>query len=344
MIILFNGPPRSGKDAAADFFKERGFKHLSFKYQLYKETIRYFDVNEQWFMTRYKNRQEKEVPSALLGHMSCREAMIYVSEQVIKPKRGLDYFGKQVANEIDLNKDYCISDGGFIDELIPVINTVGSKNFVLVQLTREGCDYSTDSRRYFDGNIIQEFINEKETKINNKQAFITLCTPLPGPRLAAMADAVQSEPVANHGDPAPGEGTASSASQGIASYGQDHAHDHFGRTPGTRRRNILTKISNMRQEATLAQRYFAQKAMLITVPGTMPACPPPSLPDPLRLTWRGVVSSTRPLPRSLALPVLCAQRCAVDVLKSPPSHAPCAVVQFLADKGSGSPLACQSWR
>ena len=168
MIILFNGPPRSGKDAAADFFKERGFKHLSFKYQLYKETIRYFDVNEQWFMTRYKNRQEKEVPSALLGHMSCREAMIYVSEQVIKPKRGLDYFGKQVANEIDLNKDYCISDGGFIDELIPVINTVGSKNFVLVQLTREGCDYSTDSRRYFDGNIIQEFINEKETKINKK--------------------------------------------------------------------------------------------------------------------------------------------------------------------------------
>lgn len=34
MIVLFNGPPGAGKDAAADFFKEKGFKHLSFKYQL----------------------------------------------------------------------------------------------------------------------------------------------------------------------------------------------------------------------------------------------------------------------------------------------------------------------
>lgn len=168
MIILFNGPPRSGKDAAADFFKEKGFKHLSFKYQLYKETIDYFDVKKDWFMARYKNRDEKEVPSALLGHMSCREAMIYVSETIIKPKKGLDYFGKQVANEIDLDKDYCISDGGFIDELIPVINTVGSDNFVLVQLTRDDCDYSSDSRRYFDGKVIKQYVNSHKTKIESK--------------------------------------------------------------------------------------------------------------------------------------------------------------------------------
>lgn len=168
MIILFNGPPRSGKDFAADYFKKKGFKHLSFKYQLYKETIKYFDVNEKWFMERYNNRAEKEVPSTLLGHMSCREAMIYVSEKVIKPKKGLDFFGKQVANEIEDDKDYCISDGGFIDELIPVINRIGSDNFVLVQLTRDGCDYSTDSRRYFDGNIVHQYVNSHKTHIEKK--------------------------------------------------------------------------------------------------------------------------------------------------------------------------------
>lgn len=168
MIVLFNGPPRSGKDFAADYFKDLGFKHLSFKYQLYKETIKYFDVDARWFMDRYDNRAEKEVPSALLGHMSVREAMIYVSEKVIKPKKGLDYFGKQVADEIDLERDYCISDGGFIDELLPVINKVGSDNFVLVQLTREGCDYSTDSRRYFDGNVVKQYVNSFETRIEKK--------------------------------------------------------------------------------------------------------------------------------------------------------------------------------
>lgn len=169
MIILFNGPPRSGKDAAADYFKKRkGWKHLSFKYQLYKETAKYFDISYEWFMNRYNDRSVKEIPHIDLGHMSCREAMIYVSEKVIKPRRGLDYFGLQVANEIDMNKNYAISDGGFVDELLPVINRVGSNNFVLVQLTREGCDYSTDSRRYFDGNVIQEFTNEKQTAINKK--------------------------------------------------------------------------------------------------------------------------------------------------------------------------------
>lgn len=168
MIVLFNGPPGAGKDIAADFFKEKGFKHLSFKYQLFKETIRYFGVEEHWFMEGYNNREHKEMPTSLLGGFSRREAMIHVSEKVIKPRQGLDYFGNLVADEIEPDKNYCISDGGFIDELVPVINKVGTENFVLVQLTRDGCDYSSDSRRYFDGNVIFTYINQYETPIENK--------------------------------------------------------------------------------------------------------------------------------------------------------------------------------
>lgn len=169
MIILFNGPPGAGKDLAANYFKSKGFKHLSFKYQLFKETIEYFNVDEKWFMDGYNNRETKELPSSLLGHMSRREAMIYVSEEVIKPRQGPDYFGNLVANEIDLTKDYCISDGGFIEELIPVINKVGTSNFVLVQLTRDGCDYSADSRRYFQGiEVEHEYINGFMTPVDSK--------------------------------------------------------------------------------------------------------------------------------------------------------------------------------
>lgn len=169
MIVLFNGPPGSGKDCAADFFKhKKGWKHLSFKYQLYKETINYFGCDPEWFMERYDDRSVKEVPSYQLGNMSCREAMIYVSEKIIKPKHGLDYFGKQVASEIDLSKDYAISDGGFVDELLPVINKVGTDNFILVQLTRKDCDYSTDSRRYFDGVVTKEHVINERTEISNE--------------------------------------------------------------------------------------------------------------------------------------------------------------------------------
>jgi len=168
LIVLFNGPPACGKDHAADYFKAQGYKHLSFKYQLFKETIKYFNVGEKWFMERYNDRSLKEVPTYWLGNMSCREAMIYVSEEKIKPRKGLDYFGKLVADEIDVSKDYAISDGGFIDELLPVVEKVGKENFRLVQLTREGHDFSSDSRRYFDGNITKEYVLNKPTNVEKK--------------------------------------------------------------------------------------------------------------------------------------------------------------------------------
>jgi len=168
MIILFNGPPGSGKDAAADFFKKFGFKHLSFKYQLYREVIEHYGVDQKWFMSRYHNRELKEVPAHLLDNMSCREAMIHVSENIIKPAKGNDYFGNQIANEIDVNKNYAISDGGFIEELFPVVDKVGKENFVLVQLTRKGCDYSTDSRRYFQGSMHYEYVLGHRTPIDTK--------------------------------------------------------------------------------------------------------------------------------------------------------------------------------
>ena len=168
MIILFNGPPASGKDCAADYFKDKGYKHLSFKYQLFKETFKYFDVSEKWFMTDYDNRTVKEHPSLHLGGFSRREAMIHVSENVIKPKRGLDYFGKKVAEEISINNNYVISDGGFSHELFPIINKIGAENFVLVQLLRDGCDYSTDSRRYFNGKIVGEHVNSHKSVLDTK--------------------------------------------------------------------------------------------------------------------------------------------------------------------------------
>jgi hypothetical protein len=169
LIILFNGPPASGKDFAASYFKKLGYKHLSFKYQLYKEVIKHFNVDEDWFMEGYNNRVTKELPSDLLGGMSRREAMIFVSEKIIKPKNGLDYFGKMVASEIDLTKNYVISDGGFVHELIPILEKVGTDNFILVQLTREGCDFSIDSRRYFQGQSLEkEYVLAKKTDIDNK--------------------------------------------------------------------------------------------------------------------------------------------------------------------------------
>lgn len=167
MIVIFNGPPASGKDEAASLYKEKyGFGNLSFKYQLFKETIKHFDVDERWFMEGYNDRTQKEKSEFALKGMSRREAMIHVSEDIIKPKKGLDYFGRSVAEEIFEDKNYALADGGFVEELEPIIEKVGAENIVIVQLTREGCDYSSDSRKYFNGRLINEWTVGSKTAID----------------------------------------------------------------------------------------------------------------------------------------------------------------------------------
>jgi hypothetical protein len=165
LIIIFNGPPGTGKDEAANFFEKLGFTHLSFKSALIKETVSFFGVDIDWFMNGYQDRAIKERSEKFLDGMSRREALIYVSEEITKPALGNDIFGICVADEIVDGTNYCVSDGGFVEELLPIINRIGSENIVLVQLTRDGCDYSSDSRRYFNGNLVKEYTIEFSTPI-----------------------------------------------------------------------------------------------------------------------------------------------------------------------------------
>jgi len=170
MILIFNGPPGSGKDEAAAFFARTfNFEHVSFKKQLFLETIKHYNVDEDWFMKGYNNRSLKERKEIELGGKSRREAMIHVSEDNIKPKYGKDYFGRKVAEQIDGNKNYAISDGGFVEELKPIIDKVGIGSIVIVQLTRAGCSFSGDSRRYFNGRFDEgkEMIINFETEIED---------------------------------------------------------------------------------------------------------------------------------------------------------------------------------
>lgn len=172
MIVIFNGPPGSGKDAACEFLtKTYGYTHLSFKTQLFKETFKFFGVSKGWFMKGYDDRSIKENPVPQLKihgkKLSRREAMIYVSENYLKPKYGKSYFGDILVGQIkDPNDLYCISDGGFIEEFQPIINNFGTENITIVQLSRNGCSFSNDSRKYLNGDLIQSFILGNKTDID----------------------------------------------------------------------------------------------------------------------------------------------------------------------------------
>ena len=153
--IIFNGPPGSGKDEACLFLKTiYGYKHLQFKDELFVETARFFNVSMEWFLSGYHDRSVKERPEEHLDGKSRRDALIHVSEDIIKPTYGADFFGKKTAEKLDSVSSYCFSDGGFVDEVLPLINTVGQNNICIVQLHRNGCTFSSDSRNYIFGNLV----------------------------------------------------------------------------------------------------------------------------------------------------------------------------------------------
>jgi hypothetical protein len=174
MIIVFNGPPQSGKDQSCTLVCERmNFSHISFKKTLIEETVKYYGVDMYWFMNTYNDTLPngslvKDLPKMELGGLSRRNALIHVSEYIYKPLYGKDYFGVKLAETVEHDKDYCCSDGGFTEEIIPLINKVGKENVFVVQLTRDGTDFSKDSRRYLNANLIHEIAINHETRIEEK--------------------------------------------------------------------------------------------------------------------------------------------------------------------------------
>lgn len=124
------------------------------------------------------NIQEDSVyrnPSLLVGgkvakftvNLSIREAMIYVSEVICKPRWGEDYFGVARANslqEYELAVD--ASSAAFerngeitCDEIPPLLERVDMEDILLLRIHRPGFTYEGDSRRYIPDGVIDNTVD-----------------------------------------------------------------------------------------------------------------------------------------------------------------------------------------
>lgn len=165
-IIILNGPPQSGKDEIAKYLsKKYNFVHMEIKELLFNVAIRAAGISKQLWEALY-TRDYKEVPTPYLKingvSVSPRQWMIHCSEMVIKPTFGADAFGLAAVEAIKtlpdmMNKTIVFSDGGFIEEIKPLINFLDllqfkNKKVVLplhvARIHREGYDWGVDSRRY----------------------------------------------------------------------------------------------------------------------------------------------------------------------------------------------------
>ncbi|AWD92220.1 hypothetical protein HOT14_gp20 [Escherichia phage vB_EcoS_IME347] len=151
-VIILNAPPACGKDTIgsiiADMNQIYGVRMLSFKAPMFEIARAILgDANFDYFMFLYNDRLHKEKPDSILNGKSPREFMIWISEAIIKPEFGNDYFGRRMVEAVKSGTaPAIITDGGFTEETIALIEA-GIQVHVC-RLHRDGFTFEGDSRNY----------------------------------------------------------------------------------------------------------------------------------------------------------------------------------------------------
>lgn len=180
--VIFNGPPGCGKDSAVEYLQtcgrlKRQPYHMMFKDKLFDITLTIFNIGEDRFFELYNNRVTKNLPTSELRGFSPRAALIFVSENVIKPNFDKSFFGDALAKDVqaiiyesklsgnNTSPRFLISDGGFKEEIQPLYDALEGR-LAVVRITRPGCTYEGDSRGFLTdallpkGTVTHDIVND----------------------------------------------------------------------------------------------------------------------------------------------------------------------------------------
>lgn len=154
-VILVNGPSESGKDAFAATALRLGInlQHRKYASRLKLMTQQFFELPQEIFVAleRSGNNTQKNMPLQELHGMSWREALIWMGEEVVKPKFGDEFFGEYLADGMFTTpvRGFVVSDSGFAKEARPVVRKFRPQNVHLVRVQRPSKDFTGDSRSYW---------------------------------------------------------------------------------------------------------------------------------------------------------------------------------------------------
>lgn len=161
-LFFFNGPPRSGKDTAAQFMYQYnsakgpmiiGAKHNRAHFDRFSmpcksafAAIVGAEMDVWGNVEPYESTKGEIIP--WLG-VSYRQWQIDFSENFMKPQYGNDIFGRLFCQR---NKDkkgaIFIPDSGFREEAEYIASQFGVENILLIRVHRPGFDFTGDSRSY----------------------------------------------------------------------------------------------------------------------------------------------------------------------------------------------------
>ena len=167
-VIYVNGFKRSGKDTVGQILHTHRHATL-FKAAtpLYKAIQEVFSLGEGEWAAMYEN--SKEEPQEALYGMTCRAAMIWLSEDVMKPKFGDTFFGLSLAKRIrDSDCELAVvSDAGYLRELEACRNLLPDYQHHLIYLYRTGTTNEGDSREVINPSDLGLDVEHYEPIPNN---------------------------------------------------------------------------------------------------------------------------------------------------------------------------------
>ena len=151
MIILLNGPPRSGKDTAAEFITlmvgNSKVQHIKMSRPM-KAALRLifgFTMAE----VRELEENKDQGNGSEFADLSYREMQIKLFEHL------KETYGPEVLGRIFIRHDRhtmkrhtVVSDAGLSVEIEPIVEAYPYKEIGLIQIRRPGCNFDDDIREY----------------------------------------------------------------------------------------------------------------------------------------------------------------------------------------------------
>lgn len=144
-LVLISGPPQSGKSTAGKAIAAHfGADLFAVSDRLKLETHAYYRLPKSLAPDHFEG--VKDQPLEEFAGLSPRQAYIFVSEKIIKPQFGDGFLGHCAAQRLrdDRYALKVITGTGFIEEVIPLVEAVGSDNTLHIRVTPEASHARSD--------------------------------------------------------------------------------------------------------------------------------------------------------------------------------------------------------
>jgi len=158
-IVLLNGPPKCGKDTVVrELVPYIKFQHLKFAMPIKRAVAGLLDIGEG-ALESYKDIQSTVLQRRDTGTKEYRDTprqlLIALSEELLKPRYGDDFFGKVFWQHAKNSASDLIiaSDCGFESEVTRVVANAGKNNCLLIRAHRVGTSFDGDSRSFLRDDI-----------------------------------------------------------------------------------------------------------------------------------------------------------------------------------------------